>query len=107
MRPPKLLLALVVSLVALLAMGLLVVSADEGDDVPETFITRLEPGDNVVGWTTQAAPVETLFESVPQIQHVWTWDASRLTMALCIATRPEADVDVIPCCLRAWASTCA
>ena len=72
---PKLLLGLFVSLVALLATGLAVASADEGDDLPETFITRLEPGDNLVGWVGKAAPVEDLIEAVPQIELVYAWDA--------------------------------
>lgn len=58
----------------LLAAGWAVASADSGDS--DTFVTRLEPGDNLVGWTSHAAPVEALFEALPQVENVWTWDAS-------------------------------
>ena len=49
-------------------------SANDKIDQPERFVTRIEPGDNLVSWTEQVSPVETLFERLPQIQHVWAWD---------------------------------
>lgn len=63
-----------ISVVLLLAAGWAVASGDSGD--LDTFVTRLEPGDNLVGWTSHAAPVEALFEALPQVENVWTWDAS-------------------------------
>ncbi len=69
--------ALVVGLVGLLLVGFGVASADEDHKDTETFVTRLEPGNNLVGWTTQSTQVDSLFAAVPQIQHVWAWDPSR------------------------------
>ena len=66
--------ATVIALASLLATGLDIGSAEEGDEVPETFVTVLEPGDNLIGWTTDVAPVETLFEAIPEIGVVWGWD---------------------------------
>ncbi|MYA02072.1 MAG: carboxypeptidase regulatory-like domain-containing protein [Chloroflexi bacterium] len=65
---------LIVGLAVLAAAGLVVAAAEEQSGKPETFITRLQPGDNLVGWTTDAAPVEALFEAIPQIGVVWVWD---------------------------------
>ena len=90
MRPPNLLISLFIGLVAVLATGLTVVSADEGDELPETFITRLEPGDNLVGWTTKAAPVERLFELVPEIGVVWVWDVDWRRWRLAAPSLPRS-----------------
>ena len=68
---------LVLIVAALFAVGLAVTSADEGIELPQTFVTVLEPGDNMVGWTGHAAPVDELFEAIPQIELVYTWDADR------------------------------
>ena len=76
MRPPRLLIALLISLAALLAAGLTLVSADEdAEETPELQTITLHPGDNFVGWVGQAAPVEDLLEAVPQIELVYAWDA--------------------------------
>ena len=62
---------------AVLALGTAVASADGDAGQPETYSVRLEPGDNYVGWTEGAVPVDSLFSSVPQIQGVWAWDADQ------------------------------
>ena len=61
----------------LLASGLAVVSAEESSEEPESFVTLLEPGDNLVGWVGETAPIEDLLEAVPQIELMYTWDAER------------------------------
>ncbi|MYA02063.1 MAG: carboxypeptidase regulatory-like domain-containing protein [Chloroflexi bacterium] len=68
---------LIVGLTALLTVGLPSASAEEESDQPETFVTRLYPGHNLVGWTTQSAPVNALFEAVPEIELVYAWDATK------------------------------
>ena len=80
MRPPKLLLGLLVSLVALLATGLTVASADEDIDEAsssEIIETTLHPGDNVVGWVGAAAPAERLFSLIRNLEAVYAWDAPK------------------------------
>ncbi|MYA02070.1 MAG: carboxypeptidase regulatory-like domain-containing protein [Chloroflexi bacterium] len=77
MRHHPSLIGLIVGLAFLAAAGLVVAAAEEQSGKPETFITRLQPGDNLVGWTTDATPVEALFEAIPQIGVVWAWDSSR------------------------------
>ena len=72
MRPPKLLLGLLVSLVALLATGLTVVSAD-GSREPETAVTALHPGDNYVGWVSGSITIEELFSSIPRLEVAYVW----------------------------------
>lgn len=75
MRPPRPLILLLVSLAAVLAAGLSVVSADDGDEVAaETITTTLSPGDNIVGWVTEPKPVTEVFEAFPQIELIYTWD---------------------------------
>ena len=69
-------LATLFALVLLLLTGLVIASADQGIEQHETFVTRLEPGDNVVGWTTETVSVDSLFDEVHQAQRVWTWDSS-------------------------------
>ena len=52
-RSRRVLIALVVSLVAvLLAAGFGLASADPGES-PETIMTALQPGDNYVGWVAE------------------------------------------------------
>ena len=80
MRPPKLLLGLLVSLVALLATALAVASADEDIDEArssETIETTLHPGDNVVGWVGAAVPAQRLFSLIRNLEAVYAWDAPK------------------------------
>ena len=68
MRSPRLLIAIVVSLAALLAVGLALVSADESIETPEPVdpaVVILEPGENLVGWLGEPLLVDHLNEAVP------------------------------------------
>ena len=68
---------LVLTLVALLAAGLAVASANSGDEAAaETITTTLQPGDNFVGWVAEPKLVLELFEEFPQIELVYTWDTA-------------------------------
>ncbi len=39
--------------------------------------TELQPGWNLAGWTEDEAAVSELFEAIPQLDAVYTWDAFR------------------------------
>jgi len=66
---------LFVSFAAAAAVGLAIASADDGSDVPETFVTKLEPGVNLVGWVNAEKPIEGLFEELPRIELAFAWDS--------------------------------
>ena len=59
-----------------LVLAFLLFPTASAEDPDSAFVTVLRPGDNLVGWVAKAEPVESLFEAVPQIQNVWTWDAA-------------------------------
>ena len=67
-------LALVLAAI-LLAAGLSVASADEEVDQLETFVTRLEPGDNIIGWVGAELTIDELFELIPRLEVVHLWNA--------------------------------
>ncbi|MYA00868.1 MAG: hypothetical protein F4Y35_03705 [Chloroflexi bacterium] len=71
------LIASALTLCVVLTLGAAVASGDGAAEQPETYTVRLQPGGNYVGWTEAAAPVDSLFSSVPQIQGVWAWDADQ------------------------------
>ena len=66
---------LLVSFAAAAAVGLAIASADDGSDVPETFVTELRPGINLVGWVNEEKPIEALFEELPRIELAYQWDS--------------------------------
>ena len=77
MRPPRHLIALIISLAALLAAGLGVASADESIETTEPVdpaVVVLEPGDNLVGWVGEALPVDQLKRRFPAIESVSAWE---------------------------------
>ena len=77
MRPPRLLLAIIVSLAALLAAGLAVVSADESIETNEPVdpaVVILRPGENLVGWLGEPLPVAQLKRRIPAIESVSAWE---------------------------------
>ena len=77
MRPPRLLLAIIVSLAALLAAGLAVVSADESIETNEPVdpaVVILRPGENLVGWLGEPLPVAQLKQRIPAIESVSAWE---------------------------------
>ena len=78
MRPPRLLIALVISLAALLAAGLAVVSADESVETPEPVdpaVVILEPGENLVGWVGASRSAAWLRRQAPNLESIKEWDA--------------------------------
>ena len=71
------LLALSTCLLTLLwAGGLEAALADDGaPSLPESITTTLEPGDNRIGWVAEPVSPEELFEQLPQVELVYSWDA--------------------------------
>lgn len=69
---------LVLAIGLALTASLKPVAADEhpvtGEPV-ETVTTELQPGWNLAGWTEPAAAVETIFETIPELEAVYSWDA--------------------------------
>ena len=49
-------------------------NASDFPDFTQTFTTRLEPGDNLIGWTGGHKLIERIWEEVLQIEAVWSWD---------------------------------
>ncbi|MXW25240.1 MAG: hypothetical protein F4Z77_02905 [Dehalococcoidia bacterium] len=43
---------------------------------PEMVTTQLKPGWNLAAWTGAEAKVEVIFETIPQLQLVYAWDAT-------------------------------
>ena len=41
---------------------------------PEMITTELQPGWNLAGWTEEKAPVADLFDAIPQLEGVYSWD---------------------------------
>lgn len=72
-------LALIVGFVGFLLASGGVGTVGAAEEQPESFVTRLEPGVNLVGWTARTSPVQSIFDAVPEIQQVWVWDSSLRT----------------------------
>ena len=66
--------ASVLLLVAVLSPG--DASADE-PQASDTSIIQLERGVNFLGWVGEAMPIGNLFEAVPEIEVVYSWDPQR------------------------------
>lgn len=62
-------------LAAALALALLLTWGAAGAQEPPKDGTRLEPDVNLVGWVGEATPVSRLFDEIPQLESIWTWDA--------------------------------
>lgn len=54
----------------------------------DTVTSVLQPGWNLAGWTERAAPVETIFERIPELQVVYSWDAGLQRFRLAMRTDP-------------------
>ena len=52
-------------------------TADAGDAATQTVTTELQPGWNLAGWTEDEAEVSAIFEAIPQLDAVYTWDTLR------------------------------
>ena len=66
-----------IGVVLFLAVSWAAASADEPEEtVSETRLVRLEPGDNFVGWIDDSMPIGDLFETIPQIEAIYFWDAA-------------------------------
>lgn len=70
----------VVVLSGFLLASLFAVGAGRGtaaaEETPaETVTTTLQPGWNLAGWTEDEAEVSAIFEAMPQLDAVYTWDA--------------------------------
>lgn len=63
-------------------------TVETGEPV-ETVTTELEPGWNLAGWTEPAAPVETIFESIPELRVVYSWDADFQRFRLAMRADPD------------------
>ncbi len=51
-------------------------NTDVSSDEPiGTVTTRLQPGWNLTGWTEDATDIETIFETIPQLEAAYSWDA--------------------------------
>ncbi|MXY88762.1 MAG: hypothetical protein F4Y92_07880 [Dehalococcoidia bacterium] len=62
-----------------LAVWALAFSSETASASGETVTTELAPGWNVAGWTEAEAPVETLFEMIPDLEVAYAWDAEKQT----------------------------
>jgi hypothetical protein len=65
--------------------------AAESDD---TVTTVLQPGLNLAGWTEEAAPVETIFERIPELLMVYSWDADFQRFRLAVRADPDGFGDL-------------
>ena len=79
-------LALVLAAI-LLAAGLAVASAEEP---PLRYVTRLEPGDNLITWRDPSVPVQDLFDAVPQVEVVFGWDAQTREWLVAAPAAPQS-----------------
>ena len=68
-------------------------TAETGEPV-ETITSELEPGWNLAGWTEAAAPVETIFERIPELQVVYAWDADFQRFRLAMRADPSGHSDL-------------
>ena len=76
MRPPRHLIALIISLAALLAAaGFGVAAADEGSELEAPANSVLLPGYNYVGWVGAPVSVASLKTRFPEIESIRAWDA--------------------------------
>lgn len=72
-----------------LMIGLGLFSSPERVTASDDTVTNvLQPGWNLAGWTEPAAPVETIFERIPELQVVYSWDANFQRFRLAMRTDP-------------------
>ena len=62
--------------VVVLAIGsALLPSPQPAAAADDTVTTELQPGLNLAGWTEPAASIEAIFDSIPELELVYAWDA--------------------------------
>ncbi len=69
-------------------------AADSG----ETFTTQLQPGFNLAGWIEPETGVDALFEAIPQLEAVYTWDAEAQRYRVASvgqSAQPEGDLTTL------------
>lgn len=71
----QLLFGLIVGLAVVLAAEVGLASADEGEQ-PQTGSITFHPGDNFIGWVAEPVSLARLFQQVPQLSLIYTWDAA-------------------------------
>ena len=77
MRPPRLLIWLILGLVACLAAGLGPLSADETTETTgpvDPGVVTLQPGENLVGWLGEPLPIAQVKQRLPAIESVSAWE---------------------------------
>lgn len=70
---PRVLIALVVTVAALVATGPGLASADDNEGESDSLVL-LEPGYNFVGWISESTAVGDVFEAIPEIEVIYSWD---------------------------------
>ena len=76
MRPPNPTLRRLTLPLAAASAALLITAGLANAQEPATETgTTLHPGVNLVGWTSETAPVSQLFDEIPQLESIWAWDA--------------------------------
>ena len=73
---------------------------------PEAATTELQPGYNLIGWTTAGRPVRDIFEEIPELEAVHAWDpkAQQFRAALRAASGVEGDLDAVAPGMGLWLS---
>lgn len=56
-------------------LGALWLAFARAEEPSGEIVTVLQPGENLVGWIADEAPVGDLFAAAPAIEVVWAWDA--------------------------------
>ena len=71
---------------------------------PEMITTELQPGWNLAGWTEEKAPVADLFDAIPQLEAVYSWDAATQSFrgAVRSDSGPEGALDTVAPGLGLW-----
>ena len=66
--------ALLAVAVALLTAIITLAPAKAASDPPPFDTITLRPGLNAVGWVSEPRPTADLFDEIPQLESIWTWD---------------------------------
>lgn len=89
MNARRLLVALAIGLFATLLVCLRAVSADDGERPSDQPAVLLQPGNNLVGWIQETMAVGALFEAIPQIEAIFSWDAKNAQWRVAAPAVPE------------------
>lgn len=66
---------LVAAALGVALLGALWLAFARAEEPSGEIVTVLQPGENLVGWIADEAPVGDLFAAAPAIEVVWAWDA--------------------------------